>query len=174
MKTDLTFISIPATGSRSIHLALGDRKRNNHLAVSKLPAEDRAKEMFAVLREPKDRLVSWWAGHGQRGGGIPLYKIAFRDWVMKGCPHHWAEGQFGVANPLHQHQFIEEEGKVVVQHLLRFEHLAPEFHKLTGLELRRVGASRRAPWEEYFTPEMNRLVEDMFAKDFRLHSSLTT
>ena len=169
-----TYISIPKTASRAIHQALGDGKKNNHLAVTQLSPEDRAKPTFAVLRNPLDRLVSWWAGHSQQGRDRhnPLYQVPFAEWARAGFPHHWPE-QFGITNPLHQHQFVEENGVVVVDHLLPYDNLYASFLHLTGLKImRRVGASRHNNWKTYYTDELTELAESMFARDLELHRSL--
>jgi len=169
-----TFISIPKTASRAIHQALGDGKKYNHLAVTRLPPEARALPTFAVLRNPYDRLVSWWAGHRQQGRDRhnPIYQVSFAEWVHAGFPHHWPE-QFGVTNPLHQHQFIEENGVVVVDHLLPYENLYAALFHLTGRKLtRRVGASRHNHWKTYYTDELTKLVEAKFSRDIELHAAL--
>lgn len=167
---DITFISIPKTGSRAIHKALGTGKRDNHRSVSVLRPEG---ESFAIVRHPLERLVSWWAGH--RRMGLTQYRVSFKKWAGSGFPQHWTEGDMlhcGITNPLHQHQFVEIDGAVAVTHLVPFERMGEWVSTRFGVRLRKVGASKHSPYQTYYDAATRRLAEETFARDMALYQTV--
>jgi hypothetical protein len=167
---DITFISIPKTGSRSIHRALRTGKKDNHRSISKLRPEG---ESFAVIRHPLDRLVSWWAGH--RRPRHPVYLVPFKGWAAAGFPHHWDAGfcaHCGITNPLHQHQFVEIDGEVAVTHLVPFERMNQWVHDRFGVSLQLLGASEHSPYQTYYDAATRRLAGETFARDMALYQTV--
>jgi len=43
---------------------------------------------FTVVRNPFDRVVSWYFYHTKREA-LKGYSASFDDWVKKGMQHHW-------------------------------------------------------------------------------------
>lgn len=167
---DITFISIPKTGSRAIHKALGTGKRDNHRSVSVLRPEG---ESFAIVRHPLERLVSWWAGH--RRMGLTQYRVSFKKWAGSGFPQHWTEGDMlhcGITNPLHQHQFVEIDGAVAVTHLVPFERMNQWVHDRFGVSLQLLGASEHSPYQTYYDAATRRLAGETFARDMALYQTV--
>jgi hypothetical protein len=56
---------------------------------------------FCFVRNPYDRLVSWYEFHRQTIRNIPD-RVSFKDWVMAGLPHHWIEWAVAGKSPLLQ------------------------------------------------------------------------
>ena len=48
-------------------------------------------QKFTVVRNPFDRLVSWFEHHTRTNQGEGYYDEGFDTWVKKGCPHHFVE-----------------------------------------------------------------------------------
>jgi len=168
------YISIPKTGSNSIHEALGTNKVDNHKALHLIECD----YSFAFIRHPLDRLVSWYFGHHTINKN--LYQLPFVEWVGGGCKHHWTPDnlkQFGVSNPLNQYEFVEIDGRVEVDFLGRFEYLHQDFDKVSKIigveaELPHLLKSQRGHWTKYFDAGLTEYAEQMFKRDFELWGSL--
>ncbi len=172
----MIFVSIPKTGSRSIRHILGASDEHNHMARHKIPIDAKS---FAVLRNPFDRLVSWYFGHKLVQPGLVEYQQPFNEWVMNGCPHHWKTGfceSRGITNPLNQYEFVtDKRGDINVDYLMRFESLQKDwklFSRKFGFtqSLPRLGRSNHGAWQTYFNQEMHEKVKQLFPIDIAIHS----
>jgi len=171
------FISIPKTGTNSIHQALNTNKKDNHKAIGLVECD----YSFAFIRHPLDRLVSWYFGHRATNPSLVQYQGSFREWVAKGCPHHWTEDnlkQFGVSNPLNQWEFIEVNGSIKVDLLGKFENINEDFKSICEVigvqaELPHILKSKHAHWSIYYDIGLMKLVKNRFKKDMDLWESLS-
>lgn len=168
------FISIPKTGSNSIHRALGTNKKDNHKSIKLIECD----YSFAFIRHPLDRLVSWYFGHQMTSP--KLYGLPFIEWVARGCKHHWTKENlktFGVNNPLNQYEFVEINRRVEVDFLGRFEHIQEDFDKVcktlgVQAELPHLLKSEHGNWKKYFDKGLEEYALKMFNRDFKLWESL--
>ncbi len=168
------FISIPKTGSNSIHRALNTQMKDNHKSIKLIECD----YSFAFLRHPLDRLVSWYFGHQMTSP--KLYRLPFVEWVAKGCKHHWTKDnlkQFGVSNPLNQYEFIEINGVVQVDFIGKFENLQQDFDKVCkhlGIQthLPHLLKSEHDKWTKYFDKGLAEYAQKMFARDFELWDTI--
>jgi len=104
-----TYISIPKTASRAVHLALDDKSLNNHKPIRAIP--DPEGFTFAFMRDPVERIRSWYYSHKQKHHRqIPLYIVDINKWIKKGCQHHWNTA----VNPLYQWDFINIKQEIAV------------------------------------------------------------
>ena len=86
---------------------------------------------FTVVRNPFDRLVSWFFYKKEVGH---YGEMSFKRWVMNGCEHpeNW---QPKIRNlrpkPLHQYQWIcDKKNKVRIDQILKFERLEQDWKTL--------------------------------------------
>jgi chondroitin 4-sulfotransferase 11 len=167
------FISVPKTGSVSMHRMLKDGMAHNHMPAW-VVRQSRAVAWkdaytFAVVRNPWDRAVSWFFGHRN----LAIYnRRTFKEWVKAGLPHHW-EVPF---HPLHQHEFIcwPSSGEVMVDFVGRFEQL-PAVAKhvrgvigLTPRKLPHVNKSKHADYRSHYNSETERIVREFAGRDLEL------
>lgn len=178
MNDQINFVSIPRCASNAIHKALKYDTKDNHKSIRKTHDE---RFSFAIMRDPLERLMSWWKYHRQRHYDAmagDTYKCSFADWILKGCPHHWTDDQlreFGIKNPLNQWEFIcDNDGDILVDHLVSFD-------DIDGL------LKLPQPFGTYFlqkinaSPEQNHIilnrtvidyVHQRFKKDYEINNSL--
>ena len=120
------FVSVPRCASKSIlvMLALGGERDEdsaekteqitiyeNHQRLSVLEARyDLAdKYNFAFVRNPYDRLASWYQFHRNIE---PYRPLTFAQWIREGCPTHWiiqnrTKWKQEGLSPLLQHNFLD-------------------------------------------------------------------
>lgn len=171
------FISIPKTGTNSVHKALGTNKKDNHKAINLVKAD----YTFAFIRHPLDRLVSWYFGHRTTNPSIPNYQMSFREWLLNGT-HHWTPDnlkQFGISDPLNQWEFVEVDGEIKVDFLGRFENLNHDFKKVCNLigreaELPHILKSQHTHWTTYYDQGLKELMLNKYKKDYELWASLNS
>jgi len=139
---------------------------------------------FAVVRNPWERLVSWWTMAHVQGRHHRIRRQAtasfasyvydlgsFHAFLAAGdvC-YHDSDGWRWPFCP--QVNYISgPDGQIVVDHILRFERLDqdwPTFCGTVGLPptpLEVTNATPHAPYRDYYTPETRDLVAEKFAPD---------
>ena len=125
MENNINFVAIPRCASNSIQKALDGTVNPHHDSIRKTKDE---RFSFAVIRNPLDRLMSWWRYHQgiQYDESIrSIYERPFKDWAMIGCPHHWSFDDLirhQITNPLKQYDFVcDPFGNVKVDQLIKFD-----------------------------------------------------
>jgi hypothetical protein len=194
------FIHIPKTGGTAIAKALapfdrsverkGLRRLLSHLPVpedadavafrihvsarwvkAKIPAETfAAYAKFAVVRNPFDRAVSYYhylvqnEAHHRHDKVRGMNFEAFLEYLLRRRSFH-NDTQFRMVS--------DATGKMLVDHILRYESLADDFLRLCetlGLPaqpLERHNASRRDAYETYYKDGRAReMVLELFSEDF--------
>lgn len=187
-------VSIPKCGCKSIRRALEkhfglDESPNVHnrqwpcrLSVDELRAE-RSLFRWAVVRDPRARLVSIWAEKTQRmlPEGIPglaeCYKplrgASFPDFAL------WATSQPVTTDAVDIHiracswWLVDTiDGDVVVDAVYRLEDIGAAWKKLGyrfGFPpLSHLNKSQHKPWRDYVTPELNMVIKHAYGHDFAL------
>jgi hypothetical protein len=192
------FVSVPKCASKSIldMLALGEERDEdsaekterfviyeNHQRLSVLEAryDLRDKYIFAFVRNPYDRLASWYQYHLNME---PYRSLSFEAWIRQGCPTHWVvqnrtdwrqEGlspllQFNFLSASHtQPSFVgrmetfDDDMKRVVEDLNRICRQRGIEHRF-GFRDIRVNASRSDL--PTYTPGLRDIVFRLFRKDF--------
>lgn len=177
------FIHIPKAAGSSVALTLfGQPSRH-------IPWQDYARAnprkfaqyfKFTFVRNPWDRLVSTWAF--LRKGGMNEQDRHWADTVLCHYPdfdsfvHGWLSPQ-SIQSWVHfrpQHTFFcDAHGQAQVDFVGRFERLEQDFAVVAerlgcSRPLARVNASERGDYRRYYTPEMRRIVAEVYARDIEL------
>lgn len=157
----LRFVAIPKNASTSIRSALPatplDSMRGQCIPDT---------VTFAIVRHPLDRLVAWFFYHQQKEPQWPSYRdCTFEEWVLeRNCAHHYqleAMCTQGITTPLTQWEYVcNTSGTVLVNHLLRFEHLVDDWFQMLQTENVRTvsplpnhNASTHHAWQSYYATE---------------------
>jgi len=174
---NFNFVSIPRTGSGTIHEVFNTGKFLNHSAYKDFP--DKSKFSFAVIREPIDRLISWYYWCVNYDSSKELYPLTFEEWVFEGCKHHWSDIKClysGFKNPLNQYEFVSDGTVTTIDLLYDYIYLkeligyiADKFgYKLNGVpKLHRSGKP-----DVVVTRKMRKAIQDMFPLDFSLYDKV--
>jgi hypothetical protein len=190
-------ISVPKCASHSIRemLRLGENRDEdsqeptechviyeNHqrLAVLESKYDLAGKYVFAFVRNPYDRLASWYEFHRDLE---PYRSYSFEQWLLRGCPTHWlvqnetdwaAEG----LSPLLQSNFLS--GNTKVDFVGRMETFADDMARIVDdlnaicerhgierrFEFRNVRKNRSRPSSTSYTTEMKEQAFRLFRQDF--------
>jgi hypothetical protein len=203
------FIHIPKTGGTSVAQALGkDRGYFGHNSIRQLIGNDKIvspglhnalvdlamkrdvsleKQVmdtfsFSVVRNPWDRLVSWFFCIQTTANPeyCNHYGQNFKEWVMNGMQIHEEQVQlFGsgrVSNALSQSEWLVDfSGKIVVDTIIRFEELETEWKsimkKLNAEDLPHVNKSilRNINYREHYDNEMLDYIDstNIFQEDIK-------
>ncbi len=180
----LLFIHIPKTGGSSMEWILRDLWDDSLVVVNnwtvtsddpKLKHRDVAwyrhrrgpawlagHYKFAFVRNPFDRMVSWWAFHRRQ----KPWKTArsFKRYLRKTRPGH-------PERRTQSSYLLTPSGEMGVDFVGRYENLNSDFDKVcekAGLpprELTRMNQGRRGPYRDHYISESRALVEQWFAED---------
>lgn len=176
----VNFVSIPRTGTNSIYKLLGGvDAETNHKSI-RLTKDERFS--FAVIREPLNRLMSWWKYHSNVNYDPTgeIYGSTFNEWVERDCPHHWTD-EFcidrGITNPLHQWEFICDSNydRIMVDKLIDFKNLNIEFAialkpYLTDLQLPHINHAPEKPVS--INGQLRKKIQTTFHKDFEIYEKI--
>lgn len=172
---NFVFIHINKTGGTSIEAAL-------KLPLEHKTALEKRQELgekrwassykFSVVRNPWDKVVSHFHYRVQTNQtGLKSGKLDFNGWVLE---------TYAKQNPTYydkplmfmpQFDWIsDEDGRVIVDYICRFESLAHDFGRVCEslgrrVELPHKKSSTRAGYREYYTPESVEIVRKWFVKD---------
>lgn len=175
------FVSIPRCASQTIHSSFRTQKFMNHKSIKLFPEPNLFS--FAVIREPVDRLRSWFSWHKhkypkQKDGSMKVYQTTMLEWAEAGFPTHWTENEcviMGLTDPLSQRDYIiDNNNEIAVDYLIDYVKLnqglkyvckqlkmkVPVFHNM--------GSSAR--WR--VDNEIIKLAKEKYKDDFELYKSL--
>lgn len=133
---------------------------------------------FSFVRNPFDRMVSWWSTLS-RGTGAPNKVMRL---VQEEAPTFDAflrlprDHESGVCERFYVNQYdyiSSEDGQVLVDHVLRFEALASDFAMLCSqvgffdhrLEHLNASIREKPHYREYYDENMRKIVAQRFATD---------
>ena len=120
---------------------------------------------FCVERNPWDKVLSHYHMHSAREGG----SLSLDEYL--------ARGRF----PINYFRYADRSGKkVIVDRVVRYENLFSElgdvfrqlkipFDGTLGIAAKSEYRADRRPYQEVFTDEQRRIVENAFAKEIELH-----
>ena len=181
------FVHIQKTGGNSIRRTLGQTRADPYKHCFAMSLRDQygadfweSYFKFAFVRNPWDRLVSWWEmiDRNRREGNIanPFQAFVareattFSDFLLK-CDRKFEE-QTGLkwifANQIDY--MTDEAGNQLVDFAGRFERLESDFAyvaKRLGLDIRlpHLNRSERKPYVAYYTPALVDLVSEKYQRD---------
>jgi len=189
----LIFVHIQKTGGMAISRALGgeDNPPEKHRTARELYKIYGAEAWtnsykFAFVRNPWDRLVSWWsmidshrASYVTTGAANSFFRYVlenattFEEFVSN-CTHNVYDSD-GIKNILkNQIDYLTDvNGQIMVDYIGRFENLAEDFSVVTTkiyghpISLPRVNVSNHEPYQTYYTPKTRQLVERAYVRDLK-------
>lgn len=165
------FISIPRTGTQSVRDILPTK--DNHVSIKKHEGVNAFS--FCFLREPIERLHSWYSFHytNYRKNYL-IYNRTFEEWILAGCPHHWNNfTESAVKDPLNQSEFIlDSSGNIAVDFVGVFSKLKSQVNVVLGLlniqkQLPHISKTGRG--EPFISEAAMQLVKNRYKKDFELY-----
>lgn len=163
---NVVFVAIPKTGTRSVvkymEKHLGARKTIGTRTHSiRIPPALRKHYAFTTIRNPFDRMVSYWWSTCMRPQGS---KMKFETFLRGNKRSH-------------QYPFITNNK---LDKIIRYENLNEEFATLPfyieGTSLEHInttvrewnGIPPRPPTHELITPKIEKMIVEIFAKDFEV------
>jgi len=183
------FVHIQKTGGNSVRAALGADifDPHKHFFAAELrdmhgPAAWDASFKFSFVRNPWDRLVSWWSmiDNGrktttQAPNGFFDYVLAraasFEEFLTR-CTDEIVDPDGRKQIFRNQVDYlVDRDGKPIVDYIGRFERLQQDFDEVSRrlgrppVALARSNASRHAPYAEYYTPATADMVARHYARD---------
>jgi hypothetical protein len=186
---DWIFVHIQKTGGNSVRAALGaplDDPHKHRTAVELrdiygVRAWNAARIRFSFVRNPWERLVSWWTmiDHGRRE---PNRLMPFQRWVASrartfaeflllcGDDYEDADGRKGIYRNQIEY-LVDREGVPLVDFVGRFERLESDFAAIASaigrpeLTLPHLNRSPRDDYTEYYSASLRDLVGDRYRQD---------
>lgn len=185
------FVHVQKTGGESIRTALGVELNDpyKHRTAAELRANYgeaawREYYKFAFVRNPWDRLVSWWSmidglrprfAAGEALNAFQSYVLSraktFEEFLTK-CDDEIAATDGRKHIYRNQIDYLtDESGDVIVDFIGRFERLQDDMDQVTSrigigrAVLPRINRSTRKLYREYFTRETAELVADRYRLD---------
>jgi hypothetical protein len=159
---DILFIHSPKTGGSSIRKALGMAGISNHQSAEyfrqKLgPRKFSELVKFTVVRNPYDRLVSYWS-----------YRRRSRE-TFDHFSRAMSKGASGIMAP--QFGRVSINGELVVDYVLRFENLAQDWADFSSKfslnsNLGHENVGKHGPWTEFYSDELKGLIYPVYRIDF--------
>jgi chondroitin 4-sulfotransferase 11 len=183
------FVHIQKTGGNSVRAALGadifDARK--HFLARELrevhgPATWDACFKFSFVRNPWDRLVSWWSmiDNGRKTTAQPPNRFfgyvldrasTFEEFLTR-CTDEVLDPDGRKAIFRNQIDYLlDDDGKVLVDYVGRFERLQQDFDVISrrlgraSVALPRHNASQHAAYRGYYTPALAALVAERYARD---------
>ena len=189
MSENYLYISIPKTGTNSVHEILKNTNYN-HLTASVIRNKVGknnydSKNTFCFIRNPVDLVKSWYYYHKFSPNVIrqdvkDFYPKTIEEWVfnMK-CKTHWQQDLHKKynplwdinQNPLFQKLWItDENNNIIVKNVFRFDNLNFTIKKLFNKEIKQRNKSNKN--DHKLKSETKEKIEELFHNDILLYNSL--
>lgn len=185
------FVHIQRTGGNAIRSALGlpDKEPNKHFSAQELKgvygdAIWANSFKFAFVRNPWDRLVSWWSliDNGRDPAGTTPAPNNFFGYVLtqarnfeeflSNCTDEIVDKDGRKNIFRNQIDYLtSDNGSFMVDFIGRFERLQTDFDTIAGrlglpqVALPKINHSRHAPYTEYYTASMAEKVRQRYHRD---------
>jgi Sulfotransferase family len=185
------FVHIQKTAGNSVRTALGGDifDARKHFMARELrdirgEAVWNASFKFSFVRNPWDRLVSWWSmidnardyvDQAQPPNAFFGYVLerakSFEDFLLR-CDDEIVDSD-GRKNIFRNQidYLVDDNGEIIVDFVGRFEHLQEDFDEVcrrlgrASVELPRTNASQHTAYTEYYTPAMVEIVTKHYMRD---------
>jgi hypothetical protein len=185
------FVHIQKTGGNAVRSALGAEHNDAHKHFLARELRQIYGDVawadcfkFAFVRNPWDRLVSWWSfidnGRDPTGatpaannffGYVLQHARSFEEFISC-CTAEIVDSDGRKDIFRNQIDYlVDEDGKVMVDFIGRFERLQDGFNEVTTrlelprMELSRINVSHHSFYADYYTPEMAEKVGRRYARD---------
>lgn len=185
------FVHIQKTGGDSVSYAFGQPRNSpeKHRTAAELRniyGEEAWSTYFkfSFVRNPWDRLVSWWAmidGHRERfqaGAKLNLFQTyilenanTFEEFLLN-CDQEIVDSDGSKAIFRNQLDYLTApSGELLVDYIGRFERLSTDFEHVAGClsvrpaPLPHVNKSAHRPYTDHYTPALVDLVAQRYARD---------
>ena len=180
------FVSKPRCASSSVfnYIYEWDDKKSGEKPLYHMPASKMMKRLgaefwytrpsFAIVREPKELLISWYLHH--KNGLKPSRKVkdfypnSFEEWIDIGNPTHWENKLASRLNlfsvrPLFQSKWVFKKNDLLVSKIIRLEDLRNTEYK--GIKFSKVPISNLRVKNDLITSKrVNEIIERRFEKDY--------
>ena len=183
------YISIPKTGTNSIHEIMGHTKYN-HITANTIKTiigenEYNSKESFCFIRNPVDLVKSWYYYHKYNENVIRkdvknFYPNTIEEWVFNmNCKTHWQQDihkkynpDWDInMNPLYQINWITDDNQnIIVNDIFLFENIDIECQKLFGIKPKKLNSSKKNNYN--LNPNTENKIKELFNKDIKFYNSL--
>jgi len=182
------YISIPKTGTNSVHKILGHSQFNHIKAYTiKRKIGDinyNTRISFCFIRNPIDLVKSWYYYHKYSPNVIrrevkEFYPDTIEEWVFDmNCKTHWEDKDhkiqnpyWDLSNPLYQTSWIKDpSGTIIVDKVFQFDHIESHIHEMFG---QNVTVENKSNKDDYIliTETENRIAE-IFSEEIAFYNSL--
>ena len=183
------YVSIPKTGTNSIHEVMCHTKYNHITAytIKNIVGEKvyNSKKSFCFIRNPIDLVKSWYYYHKYSPNVIrkdvkEFYPDTIEEWIFKmNCKTHWEISNHKKYNsdwdinvsPLHQCNWIKDKNdNIIVKNIYKFDNINSVTEKLFNVKPKQKNISSKNDYT------LNRKTEDkikeLFKKDIDFYKSL--
>lgn len=177
---DLFLIRIPKNASRSMADALGLRRAGSHHSWTMLKEhypQFEAGISIACVRNPYERLVSWYEFHVGKTHNVTCYDgsgiDAFRKWVLDGFPQSFWMGHWS-SHPFEQWRWICDQNRAIQANIvLRHENLSDDWKQWVsdrfGIgELPKLNTTSHTDWRDYYNRETASRATTLIWNDLQL------
>jgi len=176
------YISIPKTGTNSVHEAMGNTKYN-HITANTVrnmigEKEYNSKESFCFIRNPIDLVKSWYYYHKYSPNVIrqdvkQFYPNSIEEWVFNmNCRTHWElpihkkyNPQWNITkSPLHQQAWIcDKNGIKIVKNVYKFDDINLVVEKLFKVKPKQKNSSSKNDYT--LNTKTEDKIKEIFQKD---------
>jgi len=182
------YISIPKTGTNSVHEILGNTDYNHITAnmIKKKIGDKKydSKISFCFIRNPIDLVKSWYYYH-KYNPRVPLkegkkyYPETIEEWILKKkCKTHWEEKEhkknnpnWNLVNPLYIKNWIcDENGEIIVKELYKFEEIEEVIKKKFKVKIGKKNESNKDNYE--LSEQIKESLKEMFKEDIVFYENL--
>jgi hypothetical protein len=183
------YISIPKTGTNSIHKLLGHSYFNHitaNMIRNKIGKQNyHARLSFCFIRNPVDLVKSWYYYHKYSPNVVRkevknYYPDTIEEWVFQmNCKTHWEEPlhkkfnpDWNLSNPLYQTKWIKDkDDNVIVDKVYKFDDINEHVYKMFD---RRVNVENKSNKDDYvLQEETENQIRVLFADEIEFYNGLT-
>lgn len=187
MNNNYLYISIPKTGSNSVHNIIGNNNFNHIKAITiknKLGNKYDKLNSFCFFREPISLVKSWYYYHKFSPNVIrkdvkDFYPDTIEEWIFDmNCKTHWEtlkhknyNPDWDLSNPLFQKKWItDNQENIIVKNVYIFDNLDKEIKRMFNKEIKHLNKSSKNNYQ--LTDKVINKIKEIFKEDIRYYNSL--